>query len=148
MSDSVADILIVEDNPNDAELVARVLRKSASPNVTFVRNGAEALDFLFAEGEYEHRSINDAPCVILLDLKLPKVDGIEVLRRIKGDKRTRTIPVVILTSSTEERDLQAAYDLGANSYVTKPIEFQDLADVVAEVGHYWLTANRLPAQKR
>lgn len=144
MTASEADILIVEDNPNDAELVERVLRKHNLLNkITFLRDGAEALDYVFAEGEFSERSISDHPKVILLDLKLPKVNGIEVLRRIKSDERTKWIPVVVLTSSTEERDLRDAYDLGANSYVTKPIEFQEFANTVAQLGLYWLVLNRL-----
>ena len=143
MNDSEIEIVVVEDNPNDAELIVRVLRKHNLANkLVLLKDGAEALDFFFAQGIYASRAGSDLPKVVLLDLKLPKVDGIEVLRRLKSDERTRTIPVVVLTSSSEERDLKAAYALGVNSYVTKPIKFEEFAKVIAELGMYWLVLNR------
>lgn len=141
------EIVIVEDDPNDAELIMRVLRKHNLANkVVHLKDGAEALDFLFAQGGYADRVTKSTPRVILLDLKLPKVNGIEVLRRIKSDERTKRIPVVILTSSSEERDLKDAYELGVNSYVTKPIKFDEFAKVVADLGLYWMVLNRPTAR--
>jgi CheY-like chemotaxis protein len=146
MSGNDIDIVIVEDNPNDAELVNRVFRKHGlAEKSILLKDGVEALEFLFAQGRFAGRSGHGVPKVVLLDLKLPKVDGIEVLRRLKADERTRTIPVVALTSSTEQRDLKAAYELGVNSYVTKPIEFSKFSEIVAELGKYWLDVNRLPS---
>ncbi len=147
MSTGECEIVIVEDNPNDAELVMRVLRKHNLANrMVLLKDGAELLDLVFAHGAFVNRSVDDMPKVILLDLKLPKVDGIEVLRQMKADARTRKIPIVVLTSSTEERDLKDAYDLGVNSYVTKPIKFGEFAKVVADLGQYWLALNKLPAR--
>ncbi|RJQ69420.1 MAG: response regulator [Desulfobacteraceae bacterium] len=144
MAESGVDILLIEDNSNDVELITRVFRKHNLANTMVVlKNGVEALEFLSGQGGHIDR-IAPTPKVILLDLKLPKVDGIEVLRRIKSDERTRNIPVVILTSSTEQRDLKAAYELGANSYVTKPIKFAEFSKVVAELGMYWLILNKSP----
>jgi CheY-like chemotaxis protein len=141
------EIVIVEDNPNDAELIARVLKKHGMAGKSILlKDGVEALEFLFAEGSFAGRSVNGVPKVVLLDLKLPRVDGIEVLRCLKSDARTRTMPVVALTSSTEQRDLKAAYELGVNSYVTKPIEFAKYAGIVAELAKYWLEVNRLPSR--
>jgi CheY-like chemotaxis protein len=142
-----AEIVVVEDNPNDAELITRVLRKhNLASKLLVLKDGVEALDFVFAQGSFAGRSLNDIPKVVLLDLKLPRVDGIEVLRRMKSDERTKTVPVVVLTSSTEQRDLHDAYALGANSYVTKPIKFDEFAKVVAELGLYWLELNKLATQ--
>jgi CheY-like chemotaxis protein len=147
VNDREVEIVIVEDNPNDAELVTRVLKKHGMADKSILlKDGVEALEFLFAQGSYGGRSVAGVPKVVLLDLKLPKVDGIEVLRRLKADERTRAIPVVALTSSTEQRDLKAAYDLGVNSYVTKPIEFAKFAGIVAELGKYWLEVNTLPSR--
>ena len=144
MNDREVQTVIVEDNPNDAELITRVLRKqNLASNIVILKDGAEALDFIFAQGAYSDRTSREVPKVIFLDLKLPKVDGLEVLRRLKSDERTRTIPVVVLTSSTEERDLNEAYELGVNSYVTKPIKFEEFSKVVTELGLYWLELNRL-----
>lgn len=140
------EILLVEDNPHDAELTLRALRKHNLANrLHHSKDGADALDFLFARGEYATRHVEDSPRVVLLDLKLPKVDGLEVLRQIKTDPRTRPVPVVVLTSSREERDLVQSYELGVNSYLSKPVEFDAFADTVAQLGMYWLLLNRLPA---
>lgn len=147
MNGSEVEIVIVEDNPNDAELVARVFKKNGlAGKFTLLKDGVEALDFLFAQGIFADKSVPGIPKVILLDLKLPKIDGIEVLRRLKSNERTSAIPIVILTSSTEQRDLKAAYELGVNSYVTKPIEFAKFAEIVGELGKYWLEVNRLPSR--
>ncbi len=143
------EILLVEDNPTDAELAIRALKKSNLANkLVWVKDGAEALDFIFATGAYAGRSIRNGPRVVLLDLRLPKVDGMEVLRRIKGDERTRTIPVVVLTSSKEDRDVAESYKLGVNSYIGKPVEFDEFAKVVSELGLYWLLVNRPPVMAR
>jgi CheY-like chemotaxis protein len=140
-----AEILLVEDNPNDVELTLRALRKqNLEGKVYVVRDGAEALDFIFASGAYASRKIETRPKVVLLDLKLPKVDGIEVLRRIKADERTRGIPVVMLTSSQEERDVAETYRLGVNSYIVKPVDFGHFVHAVGELGIYWNMLNRLP----
>ena len=138
------EILLVEDNPNDVELTTRALRKHNLANKLHVaKDGAEALDYLFgADGTMKH----EKPKVILLDLKLPKVDGIEVLRRIKSDERTKTIPVVVLTSSNQERDLKECYNLGVNSYITKPVEFESFLAAVSELGFYWLLLNQPPVR--
>ena len=136
------DVLLVEDNARDLEMTMRALKKNNLANQIFtVRDGAEALDFLFATGAYEGRDVHDVPQVIFLDLKLPKVDGIEVLRVIKADERTKDIPVVIVTSSAEERDRVESYHLGANSYVVKPIAFELFARTIADIGFYWLAVN-------
>lgn len=142
------EILLVEDNPNDIELEMRAFKKHNLANKVFaVKDGAEALDYLFGTGAYRGRDLTENPKVILLDLKLPKVDGLEVLRRIKADARTKAIPVVILTSSKEERDLAECYELGVNSYITKPIEFDQFVQVAAELGLYWLLLNKLPSRQ-
>ncbi len=136
------DILLVEDNRADAELTVRALKThDLASHLAIVRDGAEALDFIFATGAYAGRRVRDTPKLMLLDLKLPKVDGIEVLRRVKGDERTRAIPVVVLTSSREERDVVETYALGVNSYVVKPVEFDRFAHAVSDVGLYWLRLN-------
>ncbi len=143
MSEGEVEILLVEDNANDLDLAVRALRKHNLANrVLALRDGAAALDFLFARGEYSDRNIDEQPRVIFLDLKLPKVDGIDVLREVKSDPRTRTIPIVIVTSSAEERDRVVSYDLGANSYVVKPIDFHSFTKTMAELGFYWLAVNR------
>lgn len=142
------EILLVEDNPNDVELALRALKKNNLTNkVHVVKNGAEALEFIFGTGAYAGRDVNNKPKVVLLDLKLPKVDGLEVLRRVKADERTKVIPVVVLTSSTEERDIIESYQLGVNSYIVKPIDFDKFIDAVAELGLYWLLLNQLPLGK-
>ena len=147
MNDREVEIVLVEDNPNDAELVLRVLKKHNLANkVILLKDGAEALEFLFGPGGCSREENGVCPKVILLDLKLPKVDGIEVLRRIKADERIRKTPVVALTSSTEQQDLLAAYELGVNSYVAKPIRFDEFAQVVSDLGLYWLLLNKLPVR--
>ncbi len=139
------EIVVVEDNPNDAELILRVFRKHNMANqVVLLKDGAEALDFFFPRDGSVPPSA--ALRVVLLDLKLPKVDGIEILRRLKSDARTRGIPVVVVTSSSEDRDIKDAYELGVNSYVTKPIKFDEFAKAVADLGLYWLMLNKLPAR--
>lgn len=139
------EILLVEDNPNDVELTLRALEKHHLANKVFVvHDGEEALDFLFCTGTYAHREHGNDPKVIFLDLKLPKVDGLEVLRAMRHDERTRLLPVVMLTSSQEERDIVESYELGINSYIVKPIDFENFARAVAELGFYWLVLNKSP----
>jgi len=139
------EILLVEDNPDDVELSLRALKKYKIANrIEVVRDGAEALDFIFGEGEYAERSLEDVPRVILLDLKLPKVTGLEVLERLKSDPRTRSIPVVVLTSSREERDIVQSYELGVNSYIAKPVDFDQFTEAVRQLGFYWLLLNQAP----
>jgi two-component system response regulator len=143
MSDKI--ILVVEDNPDDEELTLRALRKNNIKNeVVVARDGVEALDFLFGTGAYGGRDVAALPQVVLLDLKLPKLDGMEVLRRIRADERTRLLPVVILTSSKEERDLIEGYRSGANSYVRKPVDFEEFMDAARQLGLYWLLLNEAP----
>jgi CheY-like chemotaxis protein len=140
------EILLVEDNPNDVELTLRALKKHNLANkVHVVKDGAEALDYLFANEIYANRDISQSPKVVLLDLKLPKVDGLEVLRQIKSDERTKTIPVVVLTSSREEQDMIESYKLGVNSYIVKPVDFDKFLDAVGELGLYWLLLNEQPS---
>jgi len=142
-------ILIVEDNPDDEELTIRALRKNNIGNrLVVVRDGAEALDFLFCTGVYAERNPHDLPQTILLDLKLPKVDGLEVLKRIRADERTSLLPVVILTSSNEERDLLQSYKNGANSYVRKPVDFTEFLDAARQLGLYWLVLNEAPPPQK
>jgi two-component system response regulator len=144
---TAVEILLVEDNPNDAELTLRALEKHHLANqVAHVTNGKEALDFIFARGTYEHRSAESGPRVVFLDLKLPKVDGLEVLRAMKEDARTKAIPVVVLTSSDEEPDIARSYALGANSYIVKPVDFDKFIDAVHNMGLYWLLLNQPPAR--
>jgi two-component system response regulator len=139
------EILLVEDNPNDVELTLRALQKQNLANKVFVvKDGAEALEFIFAEGAFAQRRIEHRPRVVLLDLKLPKVDGIEVLRRIKSDERTKHLPVVMLTSSQEERDVLDTYNLGVNSYIVKPVDFRNFVHAVSELGVYWGVLNKVP----
>jgi two-component system, response regulator len=139
------EILLVEESPRDAELTLRALRKRNLTNhIVHVADGQAALNWLFAEGEYEGRSTNPSPRMIVLDVKLPKVDGIEVLRAIRADERTRRIPVVVLTSSREEQDIVRAYDRGVNSYMVKPVDFEEFSAAVTEAGHYWLLINGEP----
>jgi two-component system response regulator len=138
-------ILLVEDNPDDVELTLRAFEKSKLVNkVVVARDGQEALEYLFATGAHAGRGEDEDPQVVLLDLKLPKLDGLNVLRRIRADERTKRLPVVILTSSNEERDLIASYDLGANSFVRKPVDFAEFIEASRNLGLYWLVLNQLP----
>lgn len=140
-------ILLVEDNPDDEALTLRAFRKNNIKNdIVVARDGAEALDYLFGTGNYAGRNPGDLPEVVLLDLKLPKVDGLEVLRRIREDERTRLLPVVILTSSKEEQDIASGYRLGCNSYVRKPVNFDDFIAAVNQLGMYWLLLNVPPTR--
>lgn len=143
MEDKV--ILLVEDNPDDEALTLRAFKKNNIKNgMVVVRDGAEALDYLFGAGRYAGRDMTDLPQVVLLDLKLPKVDGLEVLRRVRADERTRLLPVVILTSSREEQDLVNGYRLGCNSYVRKPVNFDEFVEAARQLGLYWLVLNEAP----
>ena len=143
MADKV--ILLVEDNPDDVELTRRALKRNNIKNdVVVAKDGVEALDYLFATGKYADRDGTVGPQVILLDLKLPKLDGLDVLRRVRADERTKLLPVVILTSSKEEQDLIDSYSLGANSYIRKPVDFDQFAEAVRQLGLYWLVLNEAP----
>lgn len=145
---SSRDILLVEDNPSDIDLTRRALTKSQIANRLIVaEDGQKALDYLFGTGEYAGRDISITPAVVLLDLKLPKVPGLEVLRRIRGDDSIKRLPVVILTTSAEHRDVGAGYDLGVNSYIRKPVDFSQFLDCVKQLGLYWLIVN-VPAYER
>lgn len=137
------EILLVEDSPSDLELTLHALRRNnIANNIRVVSDGEEALDFIFCENDYINRDITNTPRIIMLDMKLPKVDGIEVLRRIKKDARTRKIPVVMLTSSREEKDIVESYELGVNSYIVKPVDFDQFTEAVRQVGLYWLLLNQ------
>src|SRR5882762_2373084 len=145
MNSGKLDILLVEDNQDDMDLALHALRREKLANNVFVaRDGEEALDFLFCRVAFAERSFDCPPKMVLLDLKLPKVDGMEVLKQVKGDPRTKTIPVVIMTSSKEERDLVAGYNLGANSYIQKPVDFDQFRETVKNVGLYWVVINLPP----
>jgi CheY-like chemotaxis protein len=142
---SAIELLLVEDNPQDLELALRALRKANLANrIHVARDGAEALDFIFCEGAHAGRNLADVPKVILLDLKLPKIDGLGVLRRLKADPRTKVIPVVVLTSSREQRDVIESYQLGVNSYIVKPVNFERFVAAVHDLGLYWLVLNQPP----
>ena len=137
------EILLVEDNMSDAEMTIRALKKNQLTNkLIHLKDGAEALDFIFAEGMYVDRKVENTPKVILLDLKMPKVNGIEVLQRIKSDERTKRIPVVVLTSSKEDPDIRECYNLGVNSYVVKPVQFENFVKAVSQMGLYWMLLNQ------
>lgn len=139
---NAVEILIVEDNPEDAELTLRALRKNKLANKIFVvEDGEQALDFIFCRGEYANRYFDDLPKVIFLDLKLPKIGGLEVLQEIKTDQRTKMLPVVVITSSREDPDIRKAYELGVNSYVVKPVNFDDFFNAMSQTGLYWLLVN-------
>lgn len=139
------DILLVEDNPSDAEMTIRALRKNNIINgILHLQNGEEALEYIFATGEYSERNIEEIPKIILLDLKMPKVNGLEVLEKIKSDERTKIIPVVLLTSSKEDKDITDGYKLGVNSYIVKPVEFENFVKAVSDIGLYWMLINQPP----
>ncbi|HJV35669.1 response regulator [Geomonas sp.] len=140
-------ILLVEDNPDDEALTLRAVRKHMQHGVAVARDGAEALEFLFATGRHASRDVSIPPLLVLLDLKLPKVNGLEVLRRVREDARTRSIPVIIFTSSTEEQDILDSYRLGANSYIRKPVDYGQFCDDLKQVMNYWLCVNQLPPQR-
>ena len=147
MTGAMVEILLVEDNPNDVELALHALQKNhLANNIQVVRDGAEALDFIFCSGAYANRGESNChkPKVILLDLKLPKIDGLEVLRRLKSDEETRSIPVVMMTSSREERDIVDSYRLGVNSYIVKPVDFDQFTEAVRQLGLYWVLLNNPP----
>jgi len=147
MNEHRETILLVEDNPDDIELLMRALRKNNIANdITITHDGAEALDYLFATGQFADRDANETPRIILLDLKLPKLNGLQVLERIRADERTALTPVIILTSSKEEQDLISGYKSGANSYVRKPVDFNEFVDAVRQIGLYWLLINETPHQ--
>jgi CheY-like chemotaxis protein len=142
---SAIEILLVEDNADDVELTLRALTKHNLANkIHVVRDGEEALDFLFCRGAFSSRSFDDQPKVVLLDLKLPRVDGLEVLRAVKSDPRTKTVPVVVMTSSGQQRDMVESYQLGVNSYIQKPINFGEFQEVIRQLGYYWLAVNQPP----
>jgi two-component system response regulator len=139
------DVLLVEDNPSDAELTIKALRKNKIINALLhLQDGEDALEYIFATGKYADRNMGDIPKIILLDLKMPKVDGLEVLTKIKSDQRTKIIPVVLLTSSKEEKDIVNSYKLGVNSYIVKPVEFDTFVKAVSDLGLYWLLVNQPP----
>jgi two-component system response regulator len=144
MTENLIEILLVEDNPSDVALALHAFKKSNLTNrIHVVRDGAEALDFIFRTGQYEDRA-NGTPKVVLLDLKLPKIDGLEVLHRLRADPRTRALPVVVLTSSREERDIVESYALGVNSYIVKPVDFEQFTETVRQLGFYWALLNQPP----
>jgi len=148
MDPDAVEILLVEDDRNDEELALYALTKHNLANhIEVMRDGAEALDYMFCTGAYAHRRMEDIPKVVLLDLKLPKVDGLEVLKRIKADLRTRTIPIVVLTSSRQERDIVESYQLGVNSYIVKPVDFEQFTEAVRQLGLYWVLLNQAPTLK-
>ncbi len=145
MDDKAVEVLLVEDNATDAELTLRALRGRGLRNHFVVaKDGAEALDFLFARGAYADRNVENGPKLVMLDLRLPRVDGIEVLEKMKSDPRTKKIPVVVLTSSRQDPDIKRCYELGVNSYIVKPVDFGKFADAVAEIGLYWMLLNEPP----
>ena len=139
------EVLLVEDNETDAELTIRTLKKkNLANNLVWVKDGEEALEFIFATGRYSKREMHDLPKLVLLDLRMPKVDGMEVLRKIKSDERTNKIPIVVLTSSKEDEDIVESYNLGVNSYVSKPVEFEEFTNAVSTLGLYWMLLNKSP----
>lgn len=145
---NAVELLLIEDNPHDAELIIRALHKNNLGNsIAHLKDGEEALDYLFARGKFSNRNIEDRPKVILLDLKMPKVNGLEVLKALKSDERTKSIPVIIMTSSKENSDITESYKLGVNSYVVKPVNFENFSKAAAEVGYYWLLINQIKNNK-
>jgi two-component system response regulator len=145
MTDKVIEILLIEDNPNDVELTLYALKRHNLANkIHVVRDGSEALDYMFHQGDYKDAPTSTPPKVILLDLKLPKVSGLEVLKQLKDNPQTKTIPVVVLTSSSEEQDIIESYELGVNSYIVKPVDFEQFAEAVRQLGLYWLLLNQPP----
>ena len=148
MKQHQVEILLIEDNPDEAELAIRSLKKNnLANNLVHIDDGAEALDYIFCRGNYSEKDISIVPKVILLDLKLPKVGGLEILRQVKNDSRTKIIPIVILTSSKEDSDLIEGYNLGVNSYIVKPVNFESFAKAIAELGFYWIILNQQPPLK-
>src|SRR5229473_3204745 len=146
VADKLVEILLVEDNPSDVQLTLHVLDRNKLANqIHVVRDGAEALDFLFSTGQYADRTVQPNPRVVLLNLKLPLIDGVQVLRRMKAEPRTRSIPVVVLTSSREERDIVESYQLGVDSYIVKPVDFEQFTEAVRQLGLYWILLNQPPA---
>ena len=145
MENTEIEILLIEDNLSDAEMTIRILRKSNIANkIIHLEDGFEALEFIFGTGEYANRNISNLPKVILLDLKMPRMNGIEVLLKIKGDERTKKVPVVVLTSSKEDPDIQTCYDLGVNAYVVKPVEIEAFSKAISDLGLFWLLINQPP----
>ena len=145
MTSKQVEIVLVEDNPHDAELALRAFKTYNFTNdLIWLQDGVEALDFIFAQGQYSDRSIEDVPKVVLLDLKLPRINGLEVLEKVKSDLRTKGIPVVVLTSSSEECDIVTSYNLGVNSYIIKPVDFDKFVEAAKEIGLYWLLLNKAP----
>ena len=145
MIKTILDIILVEDNPADIEMTLDALKENNLANrVKVLKDGQEAVDYIFRQGEYSTCGICERPVLILLDLKLPKIDGLEILRRIRADERTKSIPVVVLTSSPQDQDRIECYDLGVNSYIVKPVEFNNFAKVVAHIGFYWVALNKSP----
>jgi len=145
MENTEVEILLVDDNPNDAEMTIRALKKNnIANNLVHLTNGADALDFIFGTGSFTGRNTDIHPKIMLLDLKMPKVDGIDVLRKVKSDERTKIIPIVVLTSSQEDPDIQTCYQLGVNSYIVKPVDFGNFIKAVSELGLYWLVLNHAP----
>ena len=145
INQSTVEILLVEDNPQDAEMAIRALKKNnLANNVALVTDGVEALDFIFARGAYSARRIESGPKIVLLDLKLPKVNGLEVVKAVKSDERTKIIPVIALTSSSEEKDIIESYRLGVNSYIVKPVDFDKFVEAIKGLGYYWLLLNQSP----
>lgn len=140
-----AEILMIEDSPEDAELTIKAFKKNnLSNHIVHLEDGAEALDYIFAEGQFSHRNINHLPRVILLDLNMPKIGGLEVLKKVKSDERTKCVPVVVMTSSKEEQDIVKSYQYGVNAYVVKPVDFESFAKAVADLGLFWLLLNQVP----
>lgn len=146
MDQQKADILLIEDNIDDADLTIRALKKNNTVfSLIHLKDGEEALDYIFCKGNFANRDSNDLPKIIILDLKMPKIDGIEVLNKLKSDLRTKIIPVIVLTSSNQTKDIQECYRLGANSYIVKPVEFEGFVSTISNIGHYWLAQNQSPA---